>query len=119
MIVDVDRVGVDEACDAEFAVQLGLQAVDDLVGLKESEVGRDFGMQGDHDMAGAVVVDQEVVHVQNSFGVQDAIGDSGDQVRIRRLADQGTCSLHDRLKSCAQDEDRDSQTTPAIQLPAL
>ena len=50
-------------------------------------------------MAGAVVVDQEVVHVQNSFGVQDAIGDSGNQVRIRRLADQGTCSLHDRLKS--------------------
>ena len=47
MIVDADRVDVDEACHAEFAVQLGLQAVDDLVGLKESEVGRGFRHAGE------------------------------------------------------------------------
>ena len=117
-IVGGHRVIVDHQLDAVAVQALPLDVIDDLVAEEGVLLPVHLHMDAGEALAGAVVVDHQVMVAQNFGAVLDVVHNQLPQGRIRRLAQQGRHRILRQLCAADQDENRHRQAHPAVHIPA-
>ena len=116
MIFRVHGIHMNDAHDAEFPVKFRLQAVNDVMGMHQSEVRGDLRVKGYNLMPRPVIVDHEVVHIEDSLRVKDYLLDLGGERRVRSLSKKGTYGVKGGADPCVKDEERDGKSAPSVQV---
>ena len=116
MILGIHRIHVNDAHDAEFPVESGLKAVDDLVGMHQRKVRGNLGVKGDDLVPGPVIMDQQIVHIKNPFRVKDHLFDPGAERRVGGRSEKGRYGVKRGADPCVKDEERDSKSAPPVQM---
>ena len=116
-IIGHHGVVVDHQMDIVRAVALALQIVDDLVALQGVLVLIHLHMETGEALAGAVIVDHQVMEAQDLGLGADEFSDGLPELRIRRFAQQGGNGLPGQAPAAPQDEQGHGQTHAAVDLP--
>ena len=114
LVVHGDGVHVDGRLAAEAGAQLHLDAVDHVVDDQDVLVGAHLGVQGDHALAGAVVVHDQVVDAHDLRVGEHGLGDLLDELGVGRLAQQRGEAVAGGGVAGVEDEPGDGQADPAV-----
>lgn len=87
-VVGDDRIHMDDGIALKFVVKAVFDVVDHIMEYEEAAVCRDFGMEGDHDTARAVIVDDHIVDSLDMLIAHNDPFHIFDKIRVGRLAEQ-------------------------------
>ena len=113
-ILRVDGIDVDDGLNVEFLLKRVLQLIGEHVRGGERHIRGNLHVERHHPGAGAVVMNDEVMHAQNVVGPANGVGDFPDELRVRLLPEERAAGLHEGLHAGDQDECGNGKAAPAV-----
>ena len=110
-----DGVKVDGRYQVVLVEQVALDAVNDIMAVHDVGAGVHLHMEADQPVAGAVVVDHQIMHAQHAGVAQGFFLDMFDKVRVRRRTQQRVDRVFDEHRAAVENKQRYTDAHESIE----